>query len=98
VLLDSKHSGTEPRLHALGKTMDGRRLHITFTLRDAEQFIRVISARDMHRKEDSCERSRCSVSISDQGLAAGKTAGFLSYWKTLARVLELRGARCHLPA
>ena len=51
VLPDAKHSETEPRLHALGKTNEGRRLHICFTLRDADQFIRVISARDMHRKE-----------------------------------------------
>jgi uncharacterized DUF497 family protein len=29
----------------------GRRLHVTFTLRDKETLIRVISARDMHRRE-----------------------------------------------
>jgi hypothetical protein len=51
VLPDESHSKTELRFHALGKTNDRRRLHITFTLRDADQFIRVISARDMHRKE-----------------------------------------------
>jgi uncharacterized protein len=51
VVSDAKHSETEPRLHALGKTNEGRRLHITFTLRDAGQLVRVISARDMHRKE-----------------------------------------------
>ena len=51
VLPDPRHSEAEPRFHALGKTSKGRRLHITFTLRDAGQFIRVISARDMHRKE-----------------------------------------------
>jgi len=51
VLPDAKHSETEPRFHALGKTNEGRRLHITFTLRDAGQLVRVISARDMHRKE-----------------------------------------------
>ncbi len=51
VLSDAKHSETEPRFHALGKTNEGRRLHITFTLRDAGQLVRVISARDMHRKE-----------------------------------------------
>jgi hypothetical protein len=48
---DRRHSDALLRFHALGKTNDGRRLHITFTLRDAGQFIRVISARDMHRKE-----------------------------------------------
>ncbi len=51
VLPDPRHSETELRFHALGRTNEGRRLHITFTLRDAGQFIRVISARDMHRKE-----------------------------------------------
>ncbi len=51
VLPDPTHSEVEPRFHALGKTNEGRRLHISFTLRDGGQFIRVISARDMHRKE-----------------------------------------------
>jgi uncharacterized DUF497 family protein len=48
---DLKHSDDEPRFHALGITHEGRRLHLTFTLRNEEQLIRVISARDMHRKE-----------------------------------------------
>jgi uncharacterized DUF497 family protein len=51
LLDDASHSQKEPRLHALGKTDEGRMLHITFTLRQASQLIRVISARDMHRKE-----------------------------------------------
>ena len=51
LLEDASHNQTEPRLHALGKTDDNRALHITFTLRQANQLIRVISARDMHRKE-----------------------------------------------
>ncbi|MHB8949287.1 MAG: BrnT family toxin [Rhodoferax sp.] len=51
ILEDSTHSDSEPRLHALGKTDEKRKLHITFTLRDAGTLIRVISARDMHRKE-----------------------------------------------
>jgi len=51
VLTDSVHSRSEPRYHALGKTDSGRRLHITFTLRLDNSKIRVISARDMHRKE-----------------------------------------------
>ena len=51
VLPDAKHSQAEPRFHALGRTDEGRKLHIAFTLRDADQLIRVISARDMHRKE-----------------------------------------------
>jgi hypothetical protein len=53
VLPDGSHSEIELRFHALGKTNDRRLLRVTFTLRDADQFIRVISARDMHRKERS---------------------------------------------
>lgn len=51
LIADTKHSQSEPRFHALGKTDEGRALHITFTLRNAGERIRVISARDMHRKE-----------------------------------------------
>ena len=47
----AKHSQGELRFHALGKTDKARTLHITFTLRNAGEKIRVISARDMHRKE-----------------------------------------------
>ena len=50
-LEDIKHSRLELRFHALGKTDTVRLLHITFTLRHAEEKIRVISARDVHRKE-----------------------------------------------
>ena len=53
LLEDVKHSQMEPRFHALGKTDDGRLLHISFTLRDDGKAIRVISARDMHKKERS---------------------------------------------
>jgi uncharacterized protein len=48
---DVKHSQSEPRLHALGKPALGRRLHVTFTIRGAGTLIRVISARDMSRRE-----------------------------------------------
>jgi uncharacterized DUF497 family protein len=51
VLGDLKHIRQERRFHALGKTDDKRLLHITFTLRGRGEKIRVISARDMHRKE-----------------------------------------------
>jgi uncharacterized DUF497 family protein len=51
VLEDGLHSQSEVRFHALGKTDDARLLHITFTLRCSGSLIRVISARDMHRKE-----------------------------------------------
>ena len=51
VIDDTKHSTGEGRFHALGKSNEDRSLHITFTLRHAGESIRVISARDMHRKE-----------------------------------------------
>lgn len=51
LLEDGAHSQNEPRIHALGKTDEGRALHITFTLRQSGGLIRVILARDMHRKE-----------------------------------------------
>lgn len=46
---DNIHSWKEKRYKALGITIKGRRLHITFTIRDNK--IRVISARDQSRKE-----------------------------------------------
>jgi len=51
LLSDSRHSQDEARFHALGKTEAARQLHVTFTLRRSGTLIRVISARDMHRKE-----------------------------------------------
>ena len=51
VIDDTKHSQGECRFHALGKTNEERTLHVTFTLRNADESIHVISARDMHRKE-----------------------------------------------
>lgn len=51
LLEDGGHSQSENRFHALGKTDAGRTLHIAFTLRQSGTLIRVISARDMHRKE-----------------------------------------------
>lgn len=49
VAADAKHSQSEPRWHALGRTNEGRRLLIVFTTRGDR--IRVISARPMSRKE-----------------------------------------------
>jgi len=46
---DIKHSLVEKRNGILGKTDSSRLLHITFTVR--EKMIRVISARDMNKKE-----------------------------------------------
>jgi uncharacterized DUF497 family protein len=51
LIADTKHSNDESRFHALGKTDEGRTLHITFTLRKSGERIRVISARNMHKKE-----------------------------------------------
>jgi uncharacterized DUF497 family protein len=48
---DVGHSVRELRLHALGQTDAGRLLHVTFTLRNDNRLIRVISARPQHRKE-----------------------------------------------
>jgi uncharacterized DUF497 family protein len=48
---DASHSTEEIRYHALGSTFSERLLHVTFTLRADMTRIRVISARDMHRKE-----------------------------------------------
>jgi len=49
LLDDEKHSESEQRFHALGRTDEARLLHVTFTIRKNK--VRVISARDMHRKE-----------------------------------------------
>ena len=51
VLEDGKHSHSEIRVHALGKTDLQRSFHVTFTLRASGTLIRVISARDMSKKE-----------------------------------------------
>jgi|SRR5690606_21778454 len=51
LLDDIEHSQKEARYHALGRTDDDRQLHVTFTLRAKGTLIRVISARDMNRKE-----------------------------------------------
>jgi uncharacterized DUF497 family protein len=53
VVEDASHSKKEQRLNALGKASQNRLLHITFTLRQNGTMIRVISARDTHRKERS---------------------------------------------
>ncbi len=46
---DIKHSKAESRFYVLGKTDFNRKLLIVFTIRN--KLIRVISARDMHKKE-----------------------------------------------
>ena len=51
VSADDRHSRSESRYRALGITSVGRKLTIIFTLRQDGVLIRVISARDMHKKE-----------------------------------------------
>lgn len=52
---DVRHSGKEKRYYALGQTSIGRTLFVAFTIRRKQ--IRVISVRDMNRKEqDAYER------------------------------------------
>jgi Uncharacterized protein conserved in bacteria len=48
---DLRHSTSETRFQALGRTDGNRLLHVTFTMRSEGRLIRVISARDMARKE-----------------------------------------------
>jgi uncharacterized DUF497 family protein len=52
---DVEHSSGERRYYALGQTDEGRELFIAFTMR--ERFLRVISSRDMSRKERRAYRS-----------------------------------------
>jgi uncharacterized DUF497 family protein len=49
VFKDDKHSENESRWYCLGKTNQARKLFVVFTVRNSK--IRVISARDMHKKE-----------------------------------------------
>lgn len=49
VTVDIKHSGKEPRFYALGQTDTKRFLFFAFTIR--KKHIRVISARNMSRRE-----------------------------------------------
>ena len=49
VVHDVQHSQDEERFYALGKTDQGRRLFLAFTIR--KKLIRVIFSRDMNKKE-----------------------------------------------
>jgi hypothetical protein len=51
VLVDDRYGGAEKRFAAYGRTVEGRRLHVTFTLRRDEILVRVISAHAMSRRE-----------------------------------------------
>ena|SRR3990167_6207723 len=48
---DTKHSHCELRYYVLGKTNNNRKLFIVFTIRN--ELLRVVSARDMSKKERS---------------------------------------------
>lgn len=49
VQVDTRHSDDEQRYVALGMTVEGRRLFVSFTIRRSR--VRIISARPMSRKE-----------------------------------------------
>src|ERR1700687_123330 len=51
LLVDAGHSRDEPRFHAYGRTDTGRRLQVSFTLRNERREIRIISVRAMSRRE-----------------------------------------------
>jgi uncharacterized protein len=52
---DEKHSQTENRFYVLGQTDSGRLLFLVFTVRKDK--LRVISARDMNKKERRAYRT-----------------------------------------
>jgi uncharacterized DUF497 family protein len=52
---DERHSAAEERLYALGQSDGGRLIFVVFAIRG--RLIRVISARDMSRKERRTYRS-----------------------------------------
>jgi len=73
---DTGHSSYEARFYTLGKSDSGKYLFIVFTLRN--NFIRVISARDMNRKE----RGRCRAACQQRaraGKAGWNTFSALTY-------------------
>lgn len=51
ISIDPGHSNTEIRYRVLGQTNEERRLFLIFTIRNS--LIRVISSRDMNKKEKS---------------------------------------------
>ena len=61
---DEIHSKFEPRYYVLGRTNDGRHLFIVFTIRRNK--IRVISARNMSRRERRIYREQIEKSSKIQ--------------------------------
>ncbi len=53
---DVRHSRQEKRYYALGQTTAGRRLFVSFTIRHS--LLRVISVRDMNKKESDIYAKR----------------------------------------
>jgi len=51
ILTDEEHSEDEKRYHGYGQSAAGRLLLVSFTLRRNETVIRIISARNMSRRE-----------------------------------------------
>lgn len=59
IFKDELHSGKEQRFRILGKTKKGRRLFVVFTVRNKK--VRVISARDINKKEVDLYEKKISV-------------------------------------
>lgn len=53
IVPDMRHSRTEDRFIAVGRSLKGRPMFVAFTIRDKDgkRFIRPVSARHMHRRE-----------------------------------------------
>jgi hypothetical protein len=66
---DLRHSQNEPRAHALGKTNEGRSLHITFTLR---------------LEGEKCDRSRQAICIGKKDKSMKKSLEPMPEFKTEA--------------
>lgn len=54
---DIRHSEREKRAFVLGKTNEARKIFVAFTIRN--QLVRVISARDMNKKERAVYENTC---------------------------------------
>lgn len=62
IMKDEKHSLREARYMLWGKTKIGRKLIVFFTLRDNK--VRIISARDMSRKERNSYEKKIQTNTS----------------------------------
>jgi uncharacterized DUF497 family protein len=64
---DARHSATEERFRAIGRTADQRGIFVAFTwrLRGKQRLIRPVSARYMHQKEVAAYEKK--VSRSENG-------------------------------